>query len=232
MAKQRRGRGGGNGGNGGRGRGGGRGKGNSNSSSPNKSNNKKSSPQQLGNIEALKGVNFGYDRNAPNVFDENCEMINNYLASELKVGADMLQELTTLEEVVLVEPTIDPNNPQYIAQLKRETNRKEKARRELKLIKEQIVHYAGLLAAANTGTRDKVEIFRLQEVINGFQAQKDDAELELSYDKQFEFKGQEGNIHDKDIDAYMKRKAKLEADRVICHAVYKGVHSRRKTALS
>ena len=70
--------------------------------------------------------------------------------------------------------------------------------------------------------RDTEEIFRLQNILNGLQAKKDDAELELSYDKQFEFKGQEGVIHDKDIDAYMKRKAKLEADRVLCHTVYKG----------
>ena len=78
-------------------------------------------------------MNFGYDRNAPNVFDENCEIINNYLGSELKVGADMIQELATLEEVVLVEPTIDPNNAQLLAHDKREANRKQNARRNLKL---------------------------------------------------------------------------------------------------
>ena len=90
-----------------------------------------------------------------------------------------------------------------MAHEKREANRKQSAKRNLKLINEQISYYAGLLAAANTGQRDTEEIFRLQNIINELESKKDDAELELSIDKHFELKGEEGTMHDKDLDAYM-----------------------------
>ena len=169
-----------------------------------------------------KGITFGYDRNSANNFDEHCDIINNYLSSELKIGADMLQELQNLEEVVLVKPTIDPQHPQLLAHEKREANRKQSAKRDLKLMNEQLSHYSGKLAAVNTGTRDKDEIFQLQDTINGLETKKDNAELELSIDYQFELTGEEGSTHDKDLDAYMKPKTKLEADCVLAHHVYKG----------
>ena len=46
----------------------------------------------MSNIEALKGITFGCDGNSANNFDEHCDIINNYSGSELKIGADMLQE--------------------------------------------------------------------------------------------------------------------------------------------
>ena len=95
---------------------------------------------------------------------------------------------------MLVKPSIDPNNAQLLAHNKREANRKASARKDLQILTQQLTHFAGELAAANTGPKDMERTFKLQKLINEkIEKAEAEAELELSINKAFELKGEEGS---------------------------------------